>query len=168
MLVPLLRSQRGRMGDLWVIAASCRTTAWARTACNAVGPNGTRIGVEPIVLLVGPEEVEALLDEGRPSLAFFAAWAVHRRHGPEAEQVGEPPDRGCRRPPLRSRERPTPATRREDGGGHLVAQRPAGAHLRQSAMAPPPSVTLNPLRFARISPWHALRSPAPHAHAGAR
>ncbi len=87
LLVPLLQNERGRMGDLWVITASPRTAAWARTACDAAGPNGTRSRVEPIVLLVGPEEVDALLDEGRPSLAFFAAWAMHRRRGPKAEQV---------------------------------------------------------------------------------
>jgi hypothetical protein len=31
--------------------------------------------------------VDALLDEGQPSLAFFAAWAMKGRHGPEAERV---------------------------------------------------------------------------------
>jgi hypothetical protein len=45
--------------------------------------------LEPIVLLVGRDEVDALLDEGRPSLAFFAAWAMQSRHGPEAEQIVE-------------------------------------------------------------------------------
>src|SRR5205085_1857130 len=85
----LLHDQRGCMGDVWVLTASRRTAAWARTACDAAGPNGTRIRVEPIVLLLGPEDVEALLDEGRPSLAFFAAWAMQSRHGPEAEEVVE-------------------------------------------------------------------------------
>jgi hypothetical protein len=86
-LVAVLRRQRGRMGDLWVITASRRTAAWARKACDDAGPNGTRLRVKPIVLLLGQKEVEALLDEGQPSLAFFAAWAMQNRHGPEAEQV---------------------------------------------------------------------------------
>jgi hypothetical protein len=75
------------MGDLWVITASRRTAAWARKACDTAGPNGTRLRVKPIVLLIGRKEVEALLDEGQPSLAFFAAWAMQNRHGPEAERV---------------------------------------------------------------------------------
>jgi hypothetical protein len=87
LLVALLHDQRGRMGDLWIITASRRTATWARTACDAVGPHGTRIRVEPIVLLLGREDVASLLDEGRPSLAFFAAWAMQGRRGPEAEQV---------------------------------------------------------------------------------
>jgi hypothetical protein len=41
------------------------------------------------VLLLGRDQVDALLDQGRPSLAFFAAWAVQRRHGPKAEQIVE-------------------------------------------------------------------------------
>ena len=77
------------MGELWVITASERTAAWARTVCDAAGKKGTRIRLEPIVLLVGREEVAALLDAGRPSLAFFAAWAMQGRHGLEAEQVVE-------------------------------------------------------------------------------
>ena len=75
------------MGELWVITASKRTAEWARTACDATGKNGTRVRLEPIVLLIGRDEVDALLDEGQPSLAFFAAWAMKGRHGPEAERV---------------------------------------------------------------------------------
>ena len=75
------------MGELWVITASKRTAEWARTVCDATGENGTRIRLEPIVLLIGRDEVDALLDEGQPSLAFFAAWAMKGRHGPEAERV---------------------------------------------------------------------------------
>jgi hypothetical protein len=88
-LVSALCSQRGRMGDLWVITPSRRTEAWARTACTLAGPKGTRVGLEPVVLLVGPEQVEALLDAGRPSLAFFAAWAMQGRYGPASVDVVE-------------------------------------------------------------------------------
>ena len=87
LLVSALNDQRRCMGDLWVLTASKRTAAWAGGACDAVGPSGTRLRVEPIVLLLGAKEVEALLDDGRPSLAFFAAWAVAHRHGPKAVQV---------------------------------------------------------------------------------
>jgi hypothetical protein len=85
LLVSLLYNERG-MGELWVITASKRTAEWARTACDATGTNGTRVRLEPIVLLIGRDEVDALLDEGQPSLAFFAAWAMKGRHGPEAER----------------------------------------------------------------------------------
>ena len=54
---------------------------------DSTGKNGTRVRLEPIVLLIGRDEVDALLDEGRPSLAFFAAWAMQGRRGPEAERV---------------------------------------------------------------------------------
>jgi hypothetical protein len=89
LLVALLNNQRGSMGELWVVTASKRTAEWARTVCDAVGRKGTRIRLEPIVLLLGREEVASLLDAGRPSLAFFAAWAMHARHGPEAERIVE-------------------------------------------------------------------------------
>ena len=81
LLVSALHDQRRRMGDLWVLTASKQTAAWARGACDAIGPSGTRLRVEPIVLLLGTEEVQALLDDVQPSLAFFAAWAVAHRHG---------------------------------------------------------------------------------------
>jgi hypothetical protein len=89
LLVSALNDQRGCMGDLWVLTASKRTAAWALNACSAVGPSGTRLGVKPIVLLLGAKEVEALLENGRQSLAFFAAWAVSHQRGPKAERVIE-------------------------------------------------------------------------------
>jgi hypothetical protein len=89
LLVALLHAQRGRMGDLWVITASKRVAEWARTVCDATGRKGTWSRMQPIVLLLGREEVAELLDKGRPSLAFFAAWAMQGRHGPDAQQVVE-------------------------------------------------------------------------------
>src|SRR4051812_23126953 len=47
LLVSLLHDQRRCMGDLWVLTASRGTAAWARTACDAGGPNGTRIRLKP-------------------------------------------------------------------------------------------------------------------------
>jgi hypothetical protein len=35
----------------------------------------------------GREVADALLDEGRPELALFAAWAMHERHGIRAHSV---------------------------------------------------------------------------------
>ena len=75
------------MGDLWVITPSPRTAKWARAVCRAAGPAGTRMGMKPIVLFVGRSKVESLLDERRPSLAFFAAWAMQRRHGDDAVEI---------------------------------------------------------------------------------
>ena len=89
LLVSLLHAQRGCAGDLWVLTASRRTAEWAESACDARGPHGTRATLSPIVLLVGPDQIEALLDEERPSLAFFAAWAMHGRHGRAAARVIE-------------------------------------------------------------------------------
>src|SRR5580700_8950081 len=69
--------------------------------------------------------VESTLDQMIP-VEFRADLVIELRSvatrtwvGPAAPRAPcrEPPDRGCRRTRLRSRERPTPATRREDGGG---------------------------------------------------
>jgi len=38
---------------------------------------------------LSPKQIDALLDEDAPSLAFFAAWAMHDRHGPAAVDVVE-------------------------------------------------------------------------------
>jgi hypothetical protein len=54
--------------------------------CSATDPRRACSGHAS---LVGPEQVDALLDAGRPSLAFFAAWAMQHRHGRAAEQVVE-------------------------------------------------------------------------------
>jgi hypothetical protein len=87
LLVALLHDQRRAMGDLWVITASRRVAAWARSACDARGPGGTAQQITPAVLLVSPDHFEPLLDEAHPELAFFAAWAMQARHGEEAAQV---------------------------------------------------------------------------------
>jgi hypothetical protein len=89
LLVSILRDQRRAMGDLWVITPSARVAAWARSACDAEGPAGTEQTLRPVVLLVGAEQAEELLDEAHPELAFFAAWAMHDRKDAKAVRVVE-------------------------------------------------------------------------------
>jgi hypothetical protein len=45
------------------------------------------LGIEPRVLLLDQGAARRLLAEGRPELAFFAAWAMQERHGVEAQEV---------------------------------------------------------------------------------
>lgn len=83
----LLLDRTGKPGDLVVITPSARVAAWARDVAVVEGPLGTRMGVAPVVILLGRAEAEALLATGRPELAFFAAWAMRRRKGRKARDV---------------------------------------------------------------------------------
>ncbi len=74
-------------GDLVILTTSRAVAAWAREAAHVTGPLGTRMTVTPVVLLLTEEVIEKLLDEDHPALAFFAAWAMRERHGPEAQEV---------------------------------------------------------------------------------
>jgi hypothetical protein len=87
LLVSALHSQRGVMGDLIVLTARAYVGRWAAEACVLVGPRGTELRLKPVVLLLNEQNVEALLDEAHPELAFFAAWAVRHRHGRRAERL---------------------------------------------------------------------------------
>jgi ribosomal protein L12E/L44/L45/RPP1/RPP2 len=87
LLVSALHSQRGCMGDLVVLTARAYVARWAEEACVLVGPRGTELRLKPVVLLLTEKNVGALLDEAHPELAFFAAWAVHHRHGRRAERL---------------------------------------------------------------------------------
>jgi hypothetical protein len=40
-----------------------------------------------VVLLLDPRRARELLDPSRPELALCAAWAMHKRHGPEAVRI---------------------------------------------------------------------------------
>jgi hypothetical protein len=88
-LVSLLLNQHGEMGDLIVLTPNRSVAKWAPGACDWVGPLGTVLRLIPIVLHVGKDQVAALLDESHPKLAFFAAWAMHKRYGPAARRVVE-------------------------------------------------------------------------------
>lgn len=81
------RHRRGVAGDLLVITASESVARWADAACAARGALGTSFTLRPVVVHLGLEEAHALLATGRAELAFFAAWALHDRHGDEAVEV---------------------------------------------------------------------------------
>jgi hypothetical protein len=88
-LLNQLQKQQTCMGDLWVLTACSSAARWAHRACDQLGPNGTVVRATPVVLLIGAEHVDVLLDREHPTLAFFAAWAMQNRYGPEAEHVVE-------------------------------------------------------------------------------
>ena len=82
-----LFDQRGEMGDVFVVTHTRATARWARGVATVVGPRGTRLSLEPVVILVTREVAERLLATGRPELAVFASWAVHHQRGPKAVGV---------------------------------------------------------------------------------
>ena len=78
-----MADRHGPRGELVVITASSAVARWAkRVAAHASGE--TRWGVTPTVLLLGPAEADAVLRDGAPELAVFAAWVLQDRHGSNA------------------------------------------------------------------------------------
>jgi hypothetical protein len=89
LVASVLLDQTGALGDVVVITARRDVARWAKRVAHHRGQLGTRLSLTPLVLHLGPEEVEGLLDEERPELALFAAWAMQSRHGPKARSVVE-------------------------------------------------------------------------------
>ena len=87
--VAALWNERGVPGDLLVITADRAVAAWARTVGRMAGPLGTTIAVQPVVVQLTGDVAELLLDTAHPELAFFAAWTMHDRYGPEAQAIVE-------------------------------------------------------------------------------
>jgi hypothetical protein len=87
LLAAVLLDEHRTMGDIVVLTHRRSIGAWARTVAMHRGPLGTRLTVEPVVVLVTDDEVERLLDPAHPKLALVAAWAMHERHGASAQQV---------------------------------------------------------------------------------
>ena len=87
--VGVLLDQTGVLGDIIVITARRSVARWARKVAHIVTELGTRLSLTPVVFHLGPANVKLLLDEQRPELALFAAWAMHHRHGPKARDVVE-------------------------------------------------------------------------------
>lgn len=85
----LLFDQTGTLGDLVVITPRADVARWARRVVHARAPLGTRILLEPVILLLGERAAGALLDGEHPELALFAAWAMQHRHGPKAQAIVE-------------------------------------------------------------------------------
>ncbi len=77
----------GVMGEVVVLTSSRRVARWAKKVAHVRGDFGSRLGLTPVVLPIVGKAIDALLDEAQPELAFFAAWAVRSRKGPEARRV---------------------------------------------------------------------------------
>lgn len=85
----ILLDKTGTLGDVIVITARAGVARWAKGVACIRTRLGTVLHLEPVVLLLGEGEVEALLDETHPELALFAAWAMQHRHGPKARRIVE-------------------------------------------------------------------------------
>lgn len=83
----ILVNQHGVMGAVIVLTTSRRVAEWAAQVAVLRGPMDTELNLRPAVLLITPDRAEALLDPHHPELALFAAWSVHRRHGPTASRI---------------------------------------------------------------------------------
>jgi len=78
-----MANQHGPHGELIVITHSASVARWAlHVASHRSG--GTRWGVTPTVLRLGPKQADALLANGPPELSVFAAWVMQNRRGPGA------------------------------------------------------------------------------------
>jgi hypothetical protein len=85
----MLFNDHGTMGEVVVITASRRVARWAEKVASARCALGTALTLRPVVLLLDSAAVDALLDPQQPELAFFAVWAIRRRHGEGAKQTVE-------------------------------------------------------------------------------
>jgi acylphosphatase len=85
----VLLNQTGVLGDVLVITARRSVARWARKVAYVVTKLGTRLKLTPVVFHLDQATVKVLLDEQSPELSQFAAWAMHRRHGPRAKEVVE-------------------------------------------------------------------------------
>ena len=83
----VLLDTRGAMGDVLVLTHDASVAAWARDVARVVGPGGTRLLLEPLVVQLTLAEVERILATRSPELSVFAAWAVHDQRGREAKEV---------------------------------------------------------------------------------
>jgi hypothetical protein len=87
LLLAAQAARTGQPGELLVLTSSKRVARWASRAIVVRGPLGTTLRVKPLVLLLGLEAAERLVDEAASDLAVAAAWAVHRKYGPRSSQV---------------------------------------------------------------------------------
>jgi hypothetical protein len=75
------------MGDVVVITHSATVAQWSRQVAGLTGRWKTEFVLRPRVILLDERTAERLLDPTAPHLAFFAAWAMQDRHGPEAIRI---------------------------------------------------------------------------------
>lgn len=83
----MLFDARQVMGDLIVLTHDASVAQWAREVARAEGPSGTRLLLQPQVVLLSRTEVDRLLATRQPALAVLATWAIHDQRGPSARRV---------------------------------------------------------------------------------
>jgi hypothetical protein len=86
-LVGAMFDAYGALGDVVVFTANRAVAGWAKTAVRFRTRRGTLLVIEPVVIHLDEETARSLLDPRRPALALLAAWAMHERHGPRAQQI---------------------------------------------------------------------------------
>lgn len=74
-------------GDLLVLTPSRDTARWAKKILHREGGLGTKQSLSPVVLRVGLDEAEILLDGPDPRAALLAAWGIQRKDGPRTRKV---------------------------------------------------------------------------------
>lgn len=124
-----LLDQTGALGEVIVITARSDVARWALKVAHHRSRLGTKLALTPVVLHLGLSDCEALLDEQRPELSLFAAWAMQSRHGPKARAVVE------RAIELTAR-LPAPLRRAQMRAIVSVLSEPMLAMLREAAMNP--------------------------------
>jgi hypothetical protein len=82
----VLQLQTRSMGELIVLTQSSAVARWCKRLVS-VSRGGTRLIVEPTVVLLDHAMAKRLLATRKPELAFFAVWAMHQRVGPAARDV---------------------------------------------------------------------------------
>lgn len=85
----VLLDQTRVLGDVIVITARRDVADWALKVAHLRSRLGTELRLTPVVLHLGEDHAEALLDEQRPELSLFAAWSMHHRYGPKARAIVE-------------------------------------------------------------------------------
>jgi len=87
LLAAYLTRKHGAMGDVLVITHDASVATWASAGWRVEGALGSSQGFAPAVLLLGEVEARVLLAAPSPQMAFFAAWAMQKRHGPAAQDI---------------------------------------------------------------------------------
>lgn len=81
-LLAELTRRTGTDGDLVILTPSRDTARWAKKILHREGTLGTKQSLAPVVLRVGLDEAEALLEGPDPRAALLAAWGIQRKDGP--------------------------------------------------------------------------------------
>jgi hypothetical protein len=83
----VLLDEHGAMGELVVLTARRSVARWASGAITWAGRWGTRLSLDPIVLLIDLDAAERLLAGGGPEFALVAAWSLGHKVGPRSQRL---------------------------------------------------------------------------------